>query len=215
MEVCILKTFFLGLAGSLVDILRERIILGELSPSDKINEVKIAKDFGISRAPLREALRVLENEHLVVSVPRKGCFVTEVSIENLNDIYQVREMIECYAIDLLKEKKIRELPEVVNSAESAAKLRVPSRRDSARVRLTYIEGLAEYHINLVKAANNLVLFEFYQTIFSNINRYRFLNAFFRGIAEHRMEEHYQILDLIRGGKYGKAKSIIKAHIGYG
>ncbi len=126
----------------------------------------------------------------------------------------MREMIECYAIDFLKERRIRELPEVIGSAKSSAKLRAPSHKDSARARLDYIEGLAEYHINLVKSARNLMLFDFYQTIFSNINRYRFLNTFFRGIAEHRVEEHYQILEYVSSGKYGKAKSVTKEHIRY-
>ena len=82
----------LGLARSLIDDFREQITVGKFAPGEKINEIKIAADLGISRSPLREALRVLENECLVVNIPRKGSFVTEMWLADLNEIYQMREL---------------------------------------------------------------------------------------------------------------------------
>ena len=202
----------LGLARSLIDDLREQITVGKFAPGEKINEIKIASDLGISRSPLREALRVLENECLVVNIPRKGSFVTEIWLEDLNEIYQMREMIECYAIDLLKEKKIRDLPEVALCADEAAGFKIPSEADSAKKKLSYITGLAEYHLKLVESTGNKRLSQLYRTIHSNINRYVFFNAFMQGAAEHRIDEHYKILDYIKQGKYGKAKAVAQDHI---
>ena len=73
----------LGLTRSLIDELRGKIILGKLAPGEKVNEIKIASDFGISRYPLSEALWILENERLISNIPRKGSFVTEKSFSTL------------------------------------------------------------------------------------------------------------------------------------
>ena len=202
----------LGLARSLIDDLREKIIVGELVPGQKINEIQLASALGISRSPLREALRVLENEHLIGSIPRKGSFVTEISLEDLKEAYQIREMIECYAIDVLKENQIVELPQVVSSANKTSMLREPSGGDSANVKLTYITGMADYHYALIKSTGNKRLFQSYQTIHSSINRYIFLNAFREGSLQHKGEEHYQILECIQQKKYEEAKTVMRNHI---
>src|SRR5689334_8317554 len=71
------------------DLIRQRIFKRELKPGERIDEQALAKDFGISRTPLREALRVLHNEGLVKLVPHRGCFVAELSEEDLDEIYGV------------------------------------------------------------------------------------------------------------------------------
>lgn len=124
----------------------------------------------------------------------------------------MREMIECYVIDLLEENKIRDLPKVSRCSEDASRLSVPSPEESPENKLAYIEGLAEYHTKLVESAGNSLLFQYYKTIFSNINRYVFLNAFITGIAKHRAEEHHQILSFIKQDEYEQAKTVIKTHI---
>jgi DNA-binding GntR family transcriptional regulator len=202
----------LGVARSLIDDLREKIIVGELVPGQKINEIQLASALGISRSPLREALRVLENEHLIGSIPRKGSFVTGVSLDDLKEAYQIREMIECYAIDLLKEKQIVELPRVVSSTDKTSMLREPSESDSPKVKLAYITGMADYHNALIKSTGNSRLFQSYQTIHSSINRYIFLNAFREGSLQHKAEEHYQILECVQQKKYDQAKAVMRNHI---
>ena len=92
----------MGLTRSLVDDLRTLIIMGDFAPGSKINEIRLASDLGISRSPLREALRTLGNERLIMNIHRRGSFVTETSQKDLAEMFQIREMIECYAITLLK-----------------------------------------------------------------------------------------------------------------
>jgi len=86
------------------EYLRKQIITGEIAAGQRINETDLAARLKISRPPIREALRILENEHLVINSPRKGTNVTTISIEDLENIYQTREMLECYSIDILKAK---------------------------------------------------------------------------------------------------------------
>jgi DNA-binding GntR family transcriptional regulator len=202
----------LGLARSLVDDLREKIITGELLPGQKVNEIQFASTLGISRSPLREALRVLENERLIVSIPRKGSFVTQISLEDLKEAYQIREMIECYAIDLLGEKQTRELPRVISCADNASMLDVPLEGDPPKVKLAYLAGMADYHYALIQSTGNSRLFQLYQTVHSSINRYVFFNAFVKGAVQHRTEEHHRILEFIQRGEYDAAKTVMRTHI---
>ena len=202
----------LGLTRSLVDDLREKIIIGEFVPGQKINEIQLASTLGISRSPLREALRVLENERLIVSIPRRGSFVTQISLEDLKEAYQIREMIECYAIDLLKENQIKELPGVISCADKATVLDEPLEGDPPKVKLAYLAGMANCHYALIESTGNNRLFQLYQTVHSSINRYIFLNAFREGVLRHGREEHHQILECIQRGKYAEAKTAMRTHI---
>ncbi|MBW2123631.1 MAG: GntR family transcriptional regulator, partial [Deltaproteobacteria bacterium] len=65
-----------GVTKSLVDYLRTQIITGNLPPGQKLNEIRLSSDLGVSRPPLREAFRILEHDRLVASIPRKGTYVT-------------------------------------------------------------------------------------------------------------------------------------------
>lgn len=201
-----------GLTKSLIAHLRGKIIRGELAPGERINEAQLAYDLGISRSPLREALRVLEKEHLITSIPRKGSIVTNVSIEDLEELYVMRDMIECYALDIFERKKVTELPHVTAAIANPRTLVVPTESEPAETKIAYIEAMAEFHLKFVESSGNRRLFEFYQMIHSDINRYVFLNAFLQGAMEHRVQEHHMILKLIKKGQYGKAEQLIRSHI---
>jgi DNA-binding GntR family transcriptional regulator len=72
--------------------------------------------------------------------------------------------------------------------------------------------MAEFHLKFVESSGNRRLFESYQTIHSDINRYVFLTAFLQGAMEHRVQEHHTILELIKKCRYEKAKQLIRSHI---
>jgi len=98
-----------SVTDSVTQYLRKQIITSELAAGQRLNETNLASHLSISRPPIREAFRILENEHLVVNIPRKATYVSDISIEDLQEVYQAREMLECYAIDLLKDKNISDL----------------------------------------------------------------------------------------------------------
>ena len=89
------------LRESIVDIIRKRIINRELQPGQKIVEQELAKEFKTSRAPIREALRELENEGLVEYVRNAGCSVKEITFEESFEIYLMRANYEIMAVRLL------------------------------------------------------------------------------------------------------------------
>ena len=203
---------FPGLTQSLVDMLRKKIIIGELEPGQKINEIELSKSLNISRSPLREALRTLENERLVIYTPRKGNSVSNISLEDLSEIYQLREMIECFAIDLLEEKSIQTYENLNLCIDRMTGLEVPLQSASPEEKLNYVETLAEFHLEMVKVAGNKRLFDSYVTIHSNINRYVFLYVFTQGVFEHRVDDHIEILKYLKEKKYKEARKAVKDHI---
>jgi DNA-binding GntR family transcriptional regulator len=201
----------MGVTKTLVAHLREQIITDELPAGQKLNEFKLAESLGVSRPPLREAFRILEHEHLVLSVPRKGTFVTEVSLEDLIEVYQAREMIELHAIDLLKKQDIRELPLVESALAMASSLSLPEEHDR-KGKLDYLKAFAGYHVKLVESAENKRLIYFYQAIDSNLARYQFMYAYIPGLTKHSQEDHMRIIQFIRQGRYEDAKECLRAHI---
>lgn len=201
----------LSVMETVVQYLRERIITNELKSGQKLNEIELASEINISRAPLREAFRMLENEHLVVSIPRKGCYVTEISLGDCQEIFEAREMIECASVDLLKAKGIRNLPEVASALEKTADLPMPTSSDP-HGKFQYLKAIADFHIKLVEAAGNSRLTHFYNAIFSSLARYQAMYTYIPGLMNTSQEVHSQILHMIKQGDHEEAKNLLKFHI---
>jgi len=199
--------------NSVVEYLRSQIATGRLGANQKLNENQLASKLGISRPPIREAFRILESEHLVVTIPRKGAYVSDLSIEDLKGLSEVREMIECYTIDLLKSKNIKDLPQVELAFAEASRLSFPS-LDNLDEMLHYHKVFANFHIKLVESAGNYRLLQFYKAISSNLTRYQIIYLFIPGAAPHSVKEHHQVLDLIKMGSYEKAKEVMRQHINF-
>ena len=80
--------------------IREMILKNELKPGEKLLQEKLAEQLGVSRTPLLKALQMLEHELLVESIPRRGMYVKKLSVDEMNEIYEVREAFECMAVKL-------------------------------------------------------------------------------------------------------------------
>ena len=201
----------LGVTWSVVEHLRDNIITSELAAGQKLNEIELSSQLGISRAPLREAFRILEEGHLVVSVPRKGCYVSDVSLEDFKGLYQAREMVECYSIDLIKEKKITAFPDIEQALHECSGAAVTPQNDR-RKKLAYLRMFAKFHEKLVETAGNRQLISFYRKISLNLSRYQFMYAYLPGLTTDSQAGHSGILTLIEKGEYERAKQLLRDHI---
>lgn len=200
----------LSIPTSAVEYLRNQIIIGRLSPGQKLDEQRLAAELNISRPPLREAFRLLESERLVMRVPRKGVFVSEISIEDLEDLYQVREMIERCAIDLLRLKNIRDLPVVEKCLENAYSFPTLNVDDLEAI-VQYAAVASNFHIKLIESAANPRLTNFYRMIASSVMRYKILFLFLDARYDSR-KDHRQLIELIKKGLYEEAKEFLLSHI---
>ncbi len=201
----------IGVTESVLQYLRVHIITGDLAPGQKLNEIELSSSLNVSRPPIREAFRVLENESLVVSFPRKGCFVSGISMDDCRNIFEVRRMIECFAIDLFAAKRIKRVPGAASALDVTSDLALPP-ADDAYGRYRYLREIAEFHIQLVAQSGNQRLVAMYNGIFPSLARYQSFYTYIPGLMDESHREHEQILQWIETGSYDKAKRAMGSHI---
>lgn len=140
-----------ALYEEVAELLRQRIFKRELEPGSWIDELKIAADYGISRTPLREALKVLATEGLVTMKVRRGAYVTEVSEQDLHEVYHLLALLESDAAGVVAERaseqQIEELQTLHKQLEASAK---PGKVDRER----FFEINERFHMRLLEIANN-------------------------------------------------------------
>jgi DNA-binding GntR family transcriptional regulator len=140
-----------ALYEEVAELLRQRIFKRELEPGSWIDELKIAQDFGISRTPLREALKVLAAEGLVTMKVRRGAYVTEVSERDLSDVYHLLGLLESDAAAVVAvaatDTELQELQALHQELELAGG---PAKPDRER----FFEINEQFHKRLLEIANN-------------------------------------------------------------
>jgi DNA-binding GntR family transcriptional regulator len=140
-----------ALYEEVAELLRQRIFSRELEPGSWIDELKIAQDFGISRTPLREALKVLAAEGLVTMKVRRGAYVTEVSARDLSDVYHLLGLLESDAAavvaNVVTDAELQELQALHAELERSA---APDKPDRER----FFEINEQFHKRLLEIANN-------------------------------------------------------------
>ncbi len=140
-----------ALYEEVAELLRQRIFKRELEPGSWIDELKIAQDYGISRTPLREALKVLAAEGLVTMKVRRGAYVTEVSDKDLRDVYHLLSLLESDAAGVVAthatDSQLAELQALHNELEAAVR---PDQVDRDR----FFELNEAFHMRLLAIADN-------------------------------------------------------------
>jgi len=200
-----------GLRDSITEYIRAQIIAGRLAPGQRLNEAELSESLNVSRSPLREALLILERENLVTNIPRKGTYVTSMSEENMEKIYQVIEMVEMYAVRNLKEKKITHLPELTATVDESTTVTTASPEGWEKL-LLYRNLLANFHSNIVKSIGNPHIFQFYTRTSIALARYQYLQLSKTRSGKEMVDEHKQIVCLFEKGAYDEASECLKAHI---
>ncbi len=194
----------------LLDHLKTEIIIGSFAPGEKINEYHLAETLEVSRPILREVLRTLEGEQLVDTVPRKGSYVSKISLVDFIDLYTIREMIESKAVDLLEMNKVRRIKQFDEIIEVETNLKVPPPDSSPSVFLEFFETGLRFHTVLVDAANNNRLSQYFQGIRDNLLRYHV----FQGpeTLEPRTKiDHVDMVKRLEKGQYAKVKEYLREH----
>jgi DNA-binding GntR family transcriptional regulator len=195
----------------LIDYLRNEIITGSLAPGEKIKEYQLSETLNVSRPILREVLRTLESERLVDIIPRKGSCVSTISLEDFIELYDIREMIECKAVDLLKHKKIRTIPQMDQAIKKESNLKVPSPGASPMKFLEFFETGLTFHSVLIDAAGNKRLSQYHQNIQYNLLRYHVFQDSENLEAQTRVD-HSDFVERLANGQYVQAKKYLRDHI---
>lgn len=195
-------------AESAAAALRDAILAGRLAPGTQLREVHIAAELGVSRAPLREALRSLEEEGLVVRHAYRGAFVAEIGAETVEEIASLRVRLEPFAIQLA-------LPRL-RSAEGEALLQAALDRIDARTAAADIPGSIDAHLALhrlfYELSGHKLLLDNWRSWESQLRLFFAIDhSSFTGL-EHQSEHHRGLIQAIRTGTQRDVDRELKRHI---
>lgn len=187
--------------------LRSAIFQNQLKPGDRLVENIIASSMGVSRTPVREALRQLEIEGLAVNVPRKGTLVKGISLEDAMEIYDLREVLEGLAVRLaclnISRVEIRRLKEIIGIME------INMKKDNYN---EYIKAHNEYNEIILKASKNKRLLGQMDNIYEYLKSLRKVSLHNLDKRQGVLEEHIQIVNAIEEGNEILAEEAARIHV---
>ena len=213
-EECILIDFdvtvneYLPLREVVFNTLRRAILKGELEPGERLMEVALANKLGVSRTPIREAIRKLELDGLVVMIPRKGAIVAKITEKDLRDVLEVRASLEDLATQLAVQRMFEDDIVQLRSACDAFSRAVDEGDDFHELAKKDVA----FHDIIYAATENQRLVQMLNNLREQMYRYRL--EYLKDESAHRTlaEEHIQITEAIRTRDEEKAVSIMHRHI---
>lgn len=198
---------YLPLRDVVFNTLRRAILRGELKPGERLMEIQLANKLGVSRTPIREAIRKLELEGLVLMIPRKGAEVAEITEKNLRDVLEVRCALEELAVQLACDRIDKEkLKELHAAAEHFRQI-----LDSDDI--TAIgEADEAFHDVIFAATDNERLIQLLNNLREQMYRYRIEYLKKKECHPQLLEEHAAIIKAIEERDKEKATQITTQHI---
>jgi len=199
--------FPVPLVEQITKFLSDAIIEGRLDGGQRLVENELQRDFGISRAPIREAFRVLEKNGLVVIIPRKGTFIRKVQQKDIEENFTIRAYLEGLAARLatlhFDEKDIRKMETIFSGMKEGIK-----RKDFTFYRKYH----SEYHSTYINSCGNYRLIEILGTLRIQSIWYRFMHGYFQECSEYSAKVHREILDLFIKKDVDRVETLVKEHI---
>ncbi|MEN9383775.1 MAG: hypothetical protein RL323_918 [Pseudomonadota bacterium] len=211
MSVAALSLTPRALYEEVAELLRQRIFNRELPPGGWIDELKIAEEFGISRTPLREALKVLAAEGLVTMKVRRGAYVTEVSEQDLREVYELLALLESDAAGAVctraSESELKELQQLHGALEKAAPPK--GSRDA------FFALNEQFHLRMLELAGNRWRLQMVADLRKVMKLNRHSSLFKSGRIEESLKEHQAILAAVLARDTERAVNQVKNHFANG
>lgn len=187
--------------------IKEAVQSGKLKPGDRIVEAELAREMGISRFPIREAISSLEKEGILITIPFKGTYVSHYDENDLEEIYTLRSALEELAIRLLMEeiasKKIKKLESIMAAMEQAA--------HKGRVgRLIF--GDMQFHQAICELSGHRRLLEAWLTLKDQLGSFMALEEHSYGGPEQLLKTHYPLMEAIKKGDSPLAEKRLREHL---
>lgn len=187
--------------------LKQEILANRYRPGAELLEVPLSEELGVSRGPIREALRSLESEGLVTITPRRGAVVVSLTKRDFLEAYQVREALEALGVRLA-------VPRLTAAALAGLDERLD---DMARCAANgdvdaFFDANAAFHEAFVEASENRKLIEVYRRLMAQMGPYRRPSARLRGKVERSIAEHRQILIAARRRDVEAAVALLMKHV---
>ena len=198
---------YLPLRDVVFNTLRQAILKGELEPGERLMEIQLAERLGVSRTPIREAIRKLELEGLVLMIPRKGAEVAKISARSLRDVLEVRRALEELAIELACQRMSEEEVGNLQKAQEDFKKAI-AEGDAMKI----AETDEHYHDVIYEGTQNAKLIQMLNNLREQMYRYRLEYIKDEDKRKILVLEHEKILKTVRERKVAEAKEAVREHI---
>ncbi len=192
------------------ETLRDAIITQVLKPGERLMEIQRADEMGVSRTPVREAIRKLELEGLVVMVPRKGAYVAGVSMKDIHEVYEVRSALEMLAVTLAAERITEEELDALERQVLRESEEEDKQDGSDLDNIIYIDS--SFHDIIYQAAHNQRLVQFVNILQEQLQRFRAASLARPGRSKTALEEHKQIVEALSDRNGELAARLAREHI---
>jgi len=195
------------LHSQVAERLRELISHGELAPGDRLNERILCEQFGISRTPLREAIKILSLEGLVQLLPNRGAVVTELTRDEAEDMFQVMAAMEALGGELACRRATDwDVAEIRSLHEEMAEYYAQGNRPE------YFRVNQRIHERIIECARNEELTAIYRQLARRIQRGRYMANFSQERWAQAVREHEEMLNALSRRDSERLKAILKGHL---
>ncbi len=196
-----------SLVEQLTEFLTTNIVAGHLKGGERLVENELQRKFGISRAPIRESLRILERNGLVVTVPRKGSFVRKIEQKDIEENFPIRSYLESFAARLATAHLT---PEDIEGMEFAlARMTDVARSNDFN---SYLKYHSNFHKIFIYASKNNTLIGLVELLRSQMIWFRVSYLYVQENYEYALQVHRQILDLFIKREAEQVEALVKEHI---
>jgi len=206
MEPVVSKLGVKSKAQAVYELVRDRIFSGQLEPGQPLSIDGLARELGVSKIPIREAIKQLEATRLVEVTLHVGARVAPISVAEAEQIYPIRHALcdlgVAQAVPLLTDDEFDELEQLHQEMEAAARARDTRRIDPLN---------REFHLAIVRASGNVQLYELYRDLMMRCSRFRAGVVQSQQRAAEAMREHSEILDALRSRDVARSVHASRVH----
>lgn len=189
------------------ETLREAIRTGVLKPGERLMEIQLAEELGVSRTPVREAIRKLELEGYVIMMPRRGTYVANLSIRDVNEVFEIRISLDSLASGLAAERITEEeLDRLKRLLALIGEYIEENNMDKI------VETDTEFHDLLYQASRNTRLVGIIFNLREQLTRFRTTSMAYPGRLTETLEEHRRIVEAIAEGNVMEAQKAAEDHM---
>lgn len=198
---------YLPLRDVVFNTLRQAILKGELEPGERLMEIQLAQKLGVSRTPIREAIRKLELEGLVIMIPRKGAEVAHITEKDMKDVLEVRSVLEEFAVTLACKNMTAEAITNLKASNKLFEAAIVS-KDVVNI----VDADVHFHDIIYSMTGNPRLIQIINNLSEQMYRYRL--EYVKDGRTHSIliSEHNDIISKLAEKDYESAKSVVKQHI---
>lgn len=187
--------------------LRDAILKGEIEPGERLMEIHLANRLGVSRTPIREAIRMLEKEGLAVTFPRKGAQVAKMSIKDLDDVIDIREMLDVLSARNACDKITDGDFKMLDKAHNDFKIAIEG-KNTRKI----VEADEKFHNVIYGVADNSKLLDIVVTLREQMYRYRFEYVKNESVLQGLWDEHSNIVGYLKSRDKDKLEKMMVSHL---